>query len=76
MFEDFRKQTDESPFASQPPEEENLREELMVNEPELHFLGMTAFQRFALMLLLFIMITILGVLFLLITDTVAPPAFG
>ena len=37
---------------------------------------MTAVQRFALMLLLFIMIAILGVLFLLITDTVVPPAFG
>ena len=29
MFEDFRKQTDESTLASQPPEEEDLREELM-----------------------------------------------
>jgi hypothetical protein len=76
MFEDFRKQTDESSLASQPPEDEDLREELMVSEPELHFLGMTAVQRFALMLLLFVMIAILGVLFLLVTDSVVPPALG
>jgi hypothetical protein len=76
MFEDFRKQTDESSLASLPPEEEDLRAELVINEPEQHFLGMTAVQRFALMLLLFVMIAILGVLFLLVTDTVVPPAFG
>jgi len=76
MFEDFRKQTDESTLASQPPEEDDLREELVFAEPEQHFLGMTAFQRFALVLLLFIMVAILGAFFLLITDTVVPPALG
>jgi hypothetical protein len=76
MFEDFRKQTDESPLASQPFEEEDLREELVFNEPERQFLGMSAFQRFALTLLLFIMVAILGAFFLLITDTVVPPALS
>ena len=76
MFEDFRKQTDESTLAIQPPEEDDLREELVLTEPEQHFLGMTAFQRFALVLLLFIMVAILGIFFLLITDTVVPPALN
>lgn len=77
MFEDFRKQTDESSLASHPQiEEVDPRDELMVEEPELHFLGMTAVQRFALMLLVFIMTAILGVLLLLVTDRLALPFAG
>ena len=76
MFEDFRKQAEESTFESLEPDEEVLQGELMEDEPEVHFLGMTAAQRFALMAMLFIMASILGILFLLITDRVAPPAFG
>jgi len=76
MFEDFRKQTDESSLAIQEPEEEELRDELVMEEPPQQFLGMTAFQRFALTLLLLIMVVFIGVLFLLVTDRVVPPIFG
>ncbi len=78
MFEDFRKQTSESSLASQPPEEEeeDLRDELIQDEPQQQLFGMTAFQRFALTLLLFVMVVFIGVLFLLVTDTVVPPAFN
>jgi len=77
MFEDFRKQTSESSLASQPPEEEeDLRDELIVDEPQPQFLGMNAFQRFALTLLLFVMVVFIGVLLLLVTDRVVPPMLG
>jgi hypothetical protein len=76
MFEDFRKQTVESSLASQQPEEEDLREELIIAEPQAQFLGMTAFQRFALTLLLFLMVSIIGVFLLLISDRVVPLGFG
>ena len=77
MFEDFRKQTSESSLASQPPdEEEDLRDELTSDEPPRYFLGMTPFQRFALTLLLFVMVVFIGVLFLLVSDTVVPPMLG
>lgn len=76
MFEDFRKQAEESTFEDQETGEDSLQDELIEDEPEVHFLGMTAAQRFALLAMLFIMISILGVLILLITDRVALPAFG
>lgn len=76
MFEDFRKQANESSLASQPPEEEDLRDELAMEQPPQLFLGMTAFQRFALTLLLFVMVVFIGVLLLLVTDRVVPPMLG
>jgi len=76
MFEDFREQTDESLFEDQDATDEELRDELSVGEPEVHFLGMTAAQRFALTFLLFLMTSILGILFLLITERVTLPTFG
>jgi hypothetical protein len=76
MFEDFRKQAEESTFKEPETEEDTLRDDVLDEEPEVHFLGMTASQRFALMALLFVMISILGILFLLITDRVALLAFG
>ena len=76
MFEDFRKQADESSFESPDTDEENLQDDPVMDEPELHFLGMTAGQRLALLAMLFIMTSILGILLLLITDRVVPPSFG
>jgi hypothetical protein len=76
MFEDFRKQAEESTFEEPEREEDILQDELIDDGPEVHFLGMTAAQRFALIAMLFIMTSILGILILLITDRVAPPMFG
>ena len=73
MFEDFRKQTDETSFPAHEPEGDQYREGLIISEPELHFLGMTAFQRFALLLVLFLMLVVGGILFLLVTQRVVPP---
>ena len=73
MFEDFRKQTDETSFPAPEPEEESYRDRLLANEPEVHFLCMTAFQRFALMVLIFVMIIVVGILLLLVTQRVMPP---
>jgi hypothetical protein len=68
MFEDFRKQADESSFESHEAETEDLQDELEMDEPEVHFLGMTPAQRFALLVLLFVMTSIVGILFLLLTN--------
>ena len=76
MFEDFRKQADESSFENTDAGEEILQDDIMMDEPEVHFLGMTAGQRLALLALMFLMTSILGILFLLITDRVVPPSFG
>ena len=76
MFEDFRKQAEETTFEEPQTEEDILRDDVLDDEPEVHFLGMTAPQRFALMALLFVMTSILGILLLLITDRVALLAFG
>ena len=76
MFEDFRQQTDDTSFPAPEPDQDQLREGLIISEPELHFLGMTAFQRFALLLVLFLMLLVSGILFLLVTQRVVPPFFS
>lgn len=76
MFEDFRKQAEETTFEEPEREADILRDDLLDEEPEVHFLGMTAPQRFALMALLFVMTSMLGILLLLITDRVAPLVSG
>ena len=72
MFEDFRKQIEDSSFpnedqAKAPPVE-------IINE-ERNFLGMTPVQLFIVAIMLLMMTIILGVLFLLVTGKIAPPFF-
>ena len=66
MLDDFRN------LASQPAEQEPSGEkhEEPRKSPEKNFLGMTAAQRFVVALLLFLMVLILGTLFLVVTDKV------
>ncbi len=67
MLDDLRN------LASQPAEEEPEPERKHENRrksPESNFLGMTAAQRFVVALLLFLMVLILGTLFLVVTDKV------
>lgn len=76
MFEDFRKQTDEKSFVSEKSDLDDIRDEILVDQPKQHFLGMTPFQRFALVCMLFLMTCVLAILFLLITQRIVPPIFG
>jgi hypothetical protein len=72
MFEDFRKQIDDSAFSNE-DQEEALPVEII---DERHFLGMTPVQRFIVAILLLLMTIILGTLFLLVTSKIAPPFFS
>lgn len=69
MFEDFRKQSDEGSNF----EDEDLDSGIIISQPRTEFLGMTAFQRFVIALLLLLMICILGAFFLLVTGRVVLP---
>ncbi len=67
MLDDLRN------LASQPAEEEpepTEKREKPRKSPEKNFLGMTAAQRFVVALLLFVMVLILGTLFLVVTEKV------
>ncbi len=72
MFDDFRKQLDEASFPDD-QQEGSLDESFL---PKRYFLGMTPVQRFAVSLLLLLMVIILGVLFLLVTSKIVPPFIG
>jgi hypothetical protein len=73
MFDDFRKQVNDSAFFEEDKDEEPPVE--IVNQSE-HILGMTPVQRFIVAVMLLLMTVILGVLFLLVTSKIAPPFFG
>jgi hypothetical protein len=71
MFEDFRKQIDDSAFAeddqnTEPPDE------ILSDEPHKLF-GLTPIQRFFVAFMLLMMAIVLGVLILLVTSKIAPP---
>jgi len=70
MFEDFRKQIDDSAFQDGEQQEKPLVESY---HRQSHFLGMTPVQRFIVGLMLLLMVIILGVLFLLVTSKIVPP---
>lgn len=74
MFEDFRKQAEQAQF----PDEEPVIEphHVVAKNADGRFLGMTPFQRFIVALMLLLMITILGALFLVVTSSVALPFLG
>ena len=73
MFEDFRKQIEDDSFRDDTQHEETLVENI---QPERKFLGMTPIQRFIVAFLLFLMVIVLGVLFLLVTYKIVPPFLG
>jgi hypothetical protein len=72
MFDDFRKQIDDSSFFNEDNEEP--QSELLKKEH--NFLGMTPVQRFIVALMLLLMTIILGVLFLLVTSRISLPIFS
>jgi hypothetical protein len=72
MFDDFRKQIDDSSFFNEDNEEP--QSELLKKEH--YFLGMTPVQRFIVALMLLLMTIILGVLFLLVTSRISLPIFS
>jgi len=73
MFEDFRKQIEDSSFTDEDQEEalpvDNISDTGLI-------LGMTPIQRFIVAFMLLMMTIILGILFLLVTAKIAPPFFN
>ncbi len=67
MLDDLRNLASQ-PVDEEPPEPKETRP---VRTKESHFLGMTAAQRFVVALLLFVMVVLLGTLFLVVTEKVA-----
>lgn len=74
MFEDFRKQAEQADFPEEDQDAE-LRAKTSSNNNG-RFLGMTPVQRFIISLMLLFMITILGILFLMVTQKIVLPVFG
>lgn len=74
MFEDFRKQAESADFPDE-FQEEALSEEIP-RKIHSRFLGLTPIQRFIIALMLMFMITILGVLFLMVTEKIVFPTVG
>jgi hypothetical protein len=70
MFEDFRKQIDDSSFS----DDDQTTQALEKDKDKGYFLGMSPVQRFILVFMLLIITTMLGVLFLLVTSKVVPPS--
>jgi len=76
MFEDFRKQADDAAFPEEPPEIVDFDSELGISQPQPEFLGMKAWQRLFIAIILMIMTCMLGSFCLLLTGKVFPPIFG
>jgi hypothetical protein len=74
MFEDFRKQIDDSAFSDDAQNTETPVE-IPLGEPRQIF-GLTPVQRFFVALMLLLMTIVLGVLILLVTSKIALPFSG
>jgi hypothetical protein len=74
MFEDFRKQAESADFPDE-FQEKPLSEETP-RKVHSQFLGLTPIQRFIIALMLMFMITILGILFLMVTEKIVFPTVG
>ena len=70
MFEDFRKQIDDSSFPEDQSEEPGPKTKIA---DTVYFLGMTPAQRFVLASMLLVITILLGMLFLLVTSKIVPP---
>jgi hypothetical protein len=71
MFEDFRKQVDDSAFPDdsepeKPPDSSD-------HSRHGYFLGLSPLQRFIVTFMLLLMVVILGILFLMVTNKIALP---
>jgi hypothetical protein len=73
MFEDFRKQAEESDF---PEEDQDTHQGVKTSNNNGRFLGMTPAQRFIIALMLLFMVAILAILFLMVTQKIILPVFG
>jgi hypothetical protein len=71
MFEDFRKQIDDSSFTDEDQTEGPLKTKIGDTG---YFLGLSPAQRFMLALMVLIITILLGVLFLLVTSKIVPPS--
>lgn len=67
MLEEFREQADKTTNF-----EEDTVPPIIHTYREKRFMGMTAFQRFFILLMLFFIICLLGVFFLVVTRTIVP----
>ena len=75
MFEDFRKQIDDSSFPDEDQQNEDTPDEIPFVEPR-NIFGLTPIQRFFVALMLLLMTIVLGVLLLLVTSKIAIPFIG
>ena len=74
MFEDFRKQIDDSAFTDD-DQKEVTSDDIPFGEPR-RLLGLTAVQRFFVAFMLLMMTIVLGVLILLVTSKISLPFIG
>ncbi|HTX78437.1 MAG TPA: hypothetical protein VMC62_02165 [Longilinea sp.] len=73
MLDDLRNTANNPPDAETPVSVPPVAE--MPMEEEKHFLGMTAPQRFVIVLMLLMMVCVVGVFFLMITGSINLPIF-
>ncbi|MCU0485163.1 MAG: hypothetical protein MUC85_03535 [Anaerolineales bacterium] len=82
MFEEFRQQAEESEYEQNASKDTPTGDEISSDQPvpirlsrPKRVLGMTAPQRFVIVLMLFLEVILLGSMFLLVTQRVIPPIF-
>jgi hypothetical protein len=73
MLDDLRNTANQTQ-EGETPEMQSPVEEMPVEE-ERHFMGMTAPQRFIIVLMLLMMVCVVGVFFLMITQSISLPIF-
>jgi hypothetical protein len=72
-MDDLRNTSTQSPFFSEFGEEPPVVDQVPLDEgPEKRVLGMTAIQRFIVMLLIFVLTCVIGFLCLIVTGKIAP----
>ncbi len=76
MFDDFRQNLDDKSFEEEPEELSAEDLDLAFNEPQRHFLGMTAPQRLVIAVMFLLMTCMLGAFCLLVTGRIFPPFLG
>ena len=72
MFEDFRKQIDDSSFSDDDQSAADGPKTKL--QDTVYFLGMSPVQRFILATMVLVIAILLGVLFLLVTSRIVPPS--
>jgi hypothetical protein len=72
MLDDFRNTPEQQPYQEETVQTNDLPE---YKQPTPRFLGMTPFQRFIIIFLLFMLVCVLGSFCLLVTEKIIPPFF-